>query len=57
MENLKNLSGTKTLNKNEQQSINGGKGPCGSTGSYIVHSDPNCHCPGFWLNGHCRVCY
>lgn len=66
MKNLKNLKGAKALNKEEQQSINGGMlrpvpstGPCGGTGGMVVadwHCQVNHGCTQ-WYQGKCYACY
>jgi hypothetical protein len=59
MKNVKNLQGARTLNKKEQQSINGGrKLPCPG-GSLACVTDQDCHngCPCFHQPGElCGVC-
>ena len=50
MKNLSKLRGAKTLNKNEQKSINGGKACTGN--------DACCGCPAGYscVNGECKEC-
>jgi len=59
MKKLANLKGTKVLNKNEQQSINGGARICGGTGGMPIPWPQN-QCFGWgivWQNNQCWACY
>ncbi len=55
MKNLQNLFGVKTLNKKEQQSINGGSGGCNHLASCFSNNDcgPK-SCTLICDNGKCR---
>ncbi len=57
MEKLANLKGVKTLNKNEQKSINGdGKGgPCPCTSNYTNQGGGSCSYPALFPGGF--VCF
>ena len=65
MKNLKKLKGAKALNKEEQQTINGGMltvqtGPCGGTGGMVVadwHCEAGLHGCVQWYQGKCYACY
>ncbi len=61
MKNLQNLKGAKTLNKQEQQTINGGGHPCGKTGGMVlpnILTSTHCYAIGaVWYNGQCWACY
>ncbi|QHI35698.1 hypothetical protein IMCC3317_10450 [Kordia antarctica] len=61
LKNISNLEGVKTLNKNAQKTVNGGRKQiiCGGTGGAPINwSQERCHGYGIqWHNGQCYACY
>ncbi|WP_408029521.1 hypothetical protein [Tenacibaculum xiamenense] len=49
----------KELKKDEQRSINGGRGVCGGTGGMVVadHHCSNNNYGTVWFRGKCYACY
>ena len=65
LKNILNLDGAKALNKQQQQSINGGVShktltPCGETGGSPLYNLDEDACFGYgylWFNDVCWICH